>query len=200
MLYILILIQAIIIFKLYIPIFLMGVKQALGVPVDINLIKYECSTVKKELFKLVIYYSFIFATYAFITIYLNSLFVLNILKLVLSLIFMLIFTPICLLSIPLITTEKKSFNLAINIAYNKYFLNWIPILGSYFIFTIITATISITLRAGALWLAYYIPIINKVLHLINIIPSIWLLPMLVIIGGIIYRDIFILKNYSGKTN
>jgi len=199
--YTLTLITVIMIFKLYIPIFLMGVNQALGLPVDINLIKYECSAVKKELFKLVIFYGFLAVTYAFFFIYLNTLIIYNILHLVFGLIFTFIFTPICLLSIPLITKEKKVFHVAINSSYESFFLNWIPILGSYIIFTTISTIIFITLTVGKLWLIHHIPNNTLVLlPLINIIPFIWLLPMLVTIGGVVYRDIFSLKNHAKKPN
>ena len=197
------LIALIINMKLWVPVLMMGVRRAIGLPIDLRVIKLECAKVQSTLFQLIILYALIS------DISLNARMLLfgkdihwsipgSILRVVWDIVLLFVLTPMTIFAFPLVITQKLTVSAALASAYEKMWANWVIVLGTSILLFILTAAVFFAL----IFISKFMPPAIGFIFIIALtIVPIWLLPMLILIGGILFRDLYgILSISQGKCN
>lgn len=147
---------------------MLGVRQAIGLPISIDDVYSHCMEVKDKLIYLGLIWIAITGTFALITFMTKGSFILFPLFYCLSLYIKL---PLILFGIPLVVTKHYDMAIILEECYKTMNRHWLQILASYLILSGILLISSIPLGIGL----------------------IWTIPMYFTMAGILFRDIFGLK-------
>ncbi len=184
--------------------FITAIVLSTGLYVDIHfgwpkfmfrVIKLECAKVQSTLFQLIILYALIS------DISLNARMLLlgkdihwsipgSILRVVWDIVLLFVLTPMTIFAFPLVITQKLTVYAALASAYEKMWANWVIVLGTSILLFILIAAVFIALMLISKFMP---PAIGFIFIIALTIVPIWLLPMLILIGGILFRDLYGLK-------
>lgn len=174
------------------PVIMMGVRQAIGLPVNLEKISAECKNAKTSLFQLTALY-----TGFILIITVASLFIEQgttsgmIVQFILSLAVISFMLPLNAFAMPLMITRKLDINAAIDSALRKMKIYWKEVLvinSIFFVILIINHLISIALIAHKISYSVFI-----VYTLLILISSPWLMALFATINGVLFRNVYGLK-------
>ena len=189
---------SILVMKLWVPVLMIGVRKAIGLPVDLKLIKFECANVKYSLLNLIIIYALIVNVFSFVLEFLPSygLYWAGG-RVMWYVIVSALLIPINFFAFPLLVIQKLTVYSALKSAYKKALTNWIVVAGSC-----ITLSILIWSLIGVLlWLGlYYRAVTVYLLPPVLLILLFWLIPMLSTLGGVLFRELYGLKKREEAVN
>lgn len=177
--------------KFWVPILMIGVRQAIGLSVDLKLINLGCSSVKYELWTLIFFYGFIlsvlicfFATFPSQESYGLAY------RFVRHAILFIVFIPITVFAFPLLILQRLTAYSALKRAYQTMYTHWKVVTGCYLVIYIpIYSMLGILFGIGL----FHPFVENYITPLLELILSVWLLPLMITIGGILFRDVYGLK-------
>ena len=183
---------------LWLPILMMGVRQAIGSSINLQNITAQCLKEKSTLFKLLLIYALIMNGYFFGILHSPSQgLVYNIIfHFIWNMLFLVILTPFIIFAFPLVITRKLTLYEALESAFIKTRLHWTEVLGSQVILW------SIAFAAGWLFIIsrwYQSKFLLIITFIMMIMIKFWILLMLTTTGGVLFRNIYGLNNKEEET-
>ena len=177
--------------RLWVPLFIVGVHRAIKLPIKLELIKLECKQVEINLFKLTFIYAFILDLASYYVVFLSGdLLFWAICRVLCQIIIIISLAPISLFAFPLVIIQKAAVIPALISSYKKMFAHLSLVIGSCLFLYIPTAIVTGVILIYGL---YNAKASHYLLFVTELIISICLLPMIVTMGGILFRDLYGLK-------
>jgi len=158
---------------------MLGVRQAIGLPIDVKVVYSQCMEVKDKLLYLFLIWMSINGICVLVQhVLIPSNTIGMILNIALDLITLYCTLPLMIFALPLIVTKRCDLQYALENAYNIMNQYWFVIIACYVIMMIISAISAIPLGIGLLWT----------------------IPMYYAMAGVLFRNAYGLKRNSGPSS
>lgn len=177
--------------KIWVPVIIIGVRRSIGLSINLDEIKLECFIEKQGVLKL----SFI---YAILLSVLSSPLLLFpgysaselVFKFGVYVLLSFIVTPITFFAFPLVIIKKLAVFEALNSAYKNVYTNWRMIAGPIIFINILFPSM---LGCLTLLRPHMSAVFGGVLQIIISLLSVWLIPIIPTLGGILFRETYGLR-------
>src|SRR5579885_1228824 len=131
---------------------MLGVRQAIGLPIDVRLVYSQCMQVKGSLLSLFFIWLAFFAVYAFVKyVFIPAGIIGLILNIALYLVCLYATLPIIIFALLLIITKRVSIQQALEEGYTVMNQYWLEIIACYVLMAIIGFISAIPLGIGLIW-------------------------------------------------
>jgi len=177
--------------RLWAPVLIVGVRRAIGLPVELKLIRLECSRVGTPLLILSCIHAVLFVVAANgLTFLSGDILFWATCRGLWRIVVTILLVPITFFAFPLVVIKKAPVFSALSSAYRNMHANF-----SFIVEVCLTLYLPVASVVGLILLyGLYNPLATKyVLPVVEGILSIWLLPLAATVGGILFRDVYRLR-------
>ena len=177
--------------RLWAPVLIVGVRRAIGLPVELKLIRLECSRVGSSLLILSCIHAVLFVITANgLTFLSGDILFWATCRGLWRIVVTILLVPITFFAFPLVVIQKAPVFSALSSAYRKMVANF-----SFIAEVCLTLYLPVASVLGLILLyGLYNPLATKYfLPFAEAILSIWLLPLAATVGGVLFRDVYRLR-------
>lgn len=168
---------------------ILGVKKALGLPVQIKSAFFDCWSAKTKLLLLfLIYGAFIISSFMISVITPNTGVIGVLLRIIKPIIFIGLEIPLLIFTLPLVVTQQSNLLEALKSSYRKMRQHGLVVMTCFLIIALMIAISVIAIIAGLTWgLSLYIVVIALVPISLGLI---WSLPLYFAFTGVMFREAY----------